>query len=161
MAGPGLVPLVAATLGAGLNAGFFYAFAHDVMPALRQADDADFVRGFRALDRRVYNPFFMVVFLGTPVLAAVTVLLLAVSSATAPLLWAVAALVLALGTVAITGTVHVPMNGRLQALGPVERITGLYLVRGEFEQRWVRWNLVRTGTSVASFACLVGALAVL
>ncbi|MGC5051203.1 hypothetical protein ACLQ2S_07100 [Micromonospora sp. DT48] len=40
----------------------------------------------------------------------------------------------------------------------MDEIDDLAGVRRWFETPWVRWNLVRTASSVAAFACLIGAL---
>ena len=69
--------------------------------------------------------------------------------------WLVAALVLVLATVVVTGSVHLPLN---RALLEVDAATRAAAAAGRraFETRWVRWNVVRTVTSTASFAALAG-----
>ncbi|MER7418972.1 anthrone oxygenase family protein [Micromonospora peucetia] len=74
------------------------------------------------------------------------------------LLWIVAALACYLVTFGVTIGLNVPLNDRLEAAGPVDRIAELADVRVWFEAAWVRWNLVRTLSSVAAFACLIVAL---
>jgi uncharacterized membrane protein len=147
--------LLAATVATGLTAGFLAAFAHTVMPALAGSDDAAFVGTFQALDRAVYNPWFMVPFTLAPLLVAAATLLAFVDGQRVGALLLVAALVLALATVLITGAVHLPLNRELQevALG-----ADLADARARFEQRWVQWNVVRTVTSTGSLAFLALAL---
>jgi uncharacterized membrane protein len=99
------------------------------------------------------NPVFMATFLGAPVLAGVAVL---TSSSTARP-WVIAGLALAIGTVAITGGLNVPLNNALDAAGSVDKIADLAAVRADFEDSWVRWNIARTVTSTAALACLAWA----
>ena len=54
---------------------------------------------------------------------------------------------------------HLPLNRALldvDASDPVAAAAG----RRAFESRWNRWNVVRTASSIASFAALTGALLV-
>ena len=90
----------------------------------------------------------IVVALSGLVLAAPVMLLIALAVAlhlTAGgrvLAWTVAALVLYGATLLITMRCNVPLNDRLDAAGPVDRIADLAAVRESFEATWVRWNLV-------------------
>lgn len=146
--------LVAATLVGGLVAGFLAAFAHTVMPGLGASEDATFVRAFQAIDRAIYNPWFMVPFTLTPVLAGAA-LLLALGDqqrGTAPLL--VVAFVLAVATVGITGVVHVPLNREIEDVALSAGALEFADARARFERRWVHWNVGRTVTSTGAFACL-------
>lgn len=145
--------LLAATVATGLTAGFLASFAHTVMPALAKSDDAAFVGTFQALDKAVYNPWFMVPFTLTPILvAAGTLLAFLDGQRTAGVLMAVA-LALAVATVLITGVVHLPLNKE------IGEVTGNFAVaRAHFEERWVQWHVVRTITSTGSLAFLAAAL---
>lgn len=69
--------------------------------------------------------------------------------------WTIAALVLAIVTVVVSGVGNIPLNDALAAAGPVDRIADLGAVREHFEAVWVRWNLIRTVTSTGSLALLV------
>lgn len=132
--------LLAATLAAGLQAGTYYTWACGVMPGLAQVDDRTFVSSMNHVNVAIVNPVFMASFLGAPALAAATV---AVATPGARP-WAVAGLVLALGTVAITAAANVPLNDALAAGGS----------RADFESAWVRWNVARTLTSAGALAAL-------
>ena len=148
--------LIGATLTTGLVAGAFVLYAHTLMPGLRRTDDRTFVAAFAALDRAIINPWFLIGgFLGAPVLTAVA----AVAEIGEPtFVWVVAALVLDLVAVGVTGAVHLPLNDALKAAadGGVDDPTA---VRREFgESRWARWNLLRGVSSTAAFAGLAWAL---
>lgn len=150
--------LVGATLVVGLVAGFLAAFAHTVMPGLGATDDATFVGAFRAIDRAVYNPWFMVPFALAPVLVGAALLLALGDQQWGVAVLVAAALVLAAATVGITGAVHLPLNRELGDVVLSAGASDLAAARGRFEDRWVRWNVGRTVTSTGSFACLALAL---
>jgi len=148
--------LLAATLTTGLVAGLLYAFFHAVMPGLGSADDQVSVTAFQRIELAIGNPWMMVAFVGSPVLTAAALAAdLAGDRAVLPGL--LVALVLTLATVGITGAVHLPLNRALlevDASDPVAAAAG----RAVFEARWNRWNVVRTASSIASFAALTVAL---
>ena len=48
-------------------------------------------------------------------------------------------------TLVITGGINVPLNNRLDSTEPPEEARAL------FEQRWVRWNVVRTVVCTSAF----------
>ncbi|MCK0112857.1 DUF1772 domain-containing protein [Ornithinimicrobium sp. F0845] len=144
--------LVGATLTTGLTAGLLYAFAHSVMPGLGTLGDTDSLRGFQRIDAAVANPWMGLAFLGSPVLA-LAALLLHLPEGGAVLLWLSIAVALIVVTLAITVTIHLPLNARVQQAAP--EFPAAAALREAFESRWVRWNLARTVTSVASLVCLL------
>jgi uncharacterized membrane protein len=150
--------LVAATITMGLAAGLFYVFSHAIMPGLGRGGDRTFVGGFQAIDKAIVNPWFQVSFLGALVFTALAAVLHLGTQWRSVLPWIVAALVLYVVTLVITFAVNIPLNNQIQAAGAPDRIADLAAVRGRFEAAWVRWNLVRTVTSVTAFACLTWAL---
>ncbi len=148
--------LLLATIVNGLLAGFFYAFSHTAMPGLARRDDRTYVGAFQGMDQAVYNPWFMSTFVGGPLLlAAALVLHLDDDATTLGLL--VAALVLAVATVAITVSVHLPLNKEIQEVD-VASGADPGAARSRFEARWVRFNVVRTVTSFAAFVAVAAAL---
>ncbi|MCW2797071.1 anthrone oxygenase family protein [Nocardioides sp.] len=145
--------LLAATLATGLQAGTYYVWACGVMPGLARSDDRTFVAALQHMNVAIVNPVFLASFLGTPVLAAAA----AVTCGSTARPWALAGLVLAIGTVVVTGAANIPLNEALEAAGNVDKIKDLAAVRADFEDSWVRWNAVRVVTSTASLACLAWA----
>ncbi|PZG06271.1 DUF1772 domain-containing protein [Micromonospora craterilacus] len=149
--------LAGATLSTGLVAGLFFAYACSVMPGLAATDDRTLVGTMQSINRKILNGWFLSMFLGGPLLVA-----LAVAgyfrAGGAVLVWLVAALVGHLVTFGVTMRCNVPLNNQLDAAGSVDGTTDLAAVRQRFEAPWVRWNLVRTISSVAAFVCLIGAL---
>ncbi len=121
------------------------------MPGLARVDDRTFVHAMQQMNIAIVNPVFLATFLGAPALAAVGV---AVSGGPARP-WAIAALVLAIGTVAITGGGNIPLNNAIDAAGDLDKIPDLAAVRADFETAWVRWNIARCLTSAGALGCLL------
>ena len=144
--------LVAATITVGLMAGLFAAFSYSVMPGLARTSDRTFVDAMQRINVAIVNGWFLLCFLGalvTSVLAAVLHL------GSGSVFWLTAAgAVLYIATLAITARRNVPLNNALDAAGPDTPSQ----TRAAFEAPWVRWNLVRTATSVAAFLALAAAL---
>ncbi|HEY7597653.1 MAG TPA: anthrone oxygenase family protein [Actinophytocola sp.] len=147
----GIAVLVAATIAAGLVAGLFYAYSISVMPGLARGDDKTFVEGMRGINIAIINGWFMLAFLGAPLLAAVAGVLHLNAGAT--LWWVVAGFACLLATIVVTRAVHIPLNDALDA-----GRDGYAELRARFESSWVRWNVLRTVVSLAGFGCLVAAL---
>ncbi|MBP2704021.1 DUF1772 domain-containing protein [Microbispora sp. RL4-1S] len=178
---PGFLPaaaLLVATLTSGLIAGLFYAYTCSVMPGLRRAGDRSFVDAMQRINVAILNGWFALTFAGGPLAtAAAAALHLGYGQGDGGgdvggldglhrgrhdgggvLPWTVAALLCHCAMLVITFAVNVPLNNRLDAAGPPERVADPALVRARFEARWVRWNLVRTLASVAAFACLLAGM---
>lgn len=145
------VVLIAATVAAGLLAGLFYAYTVSVMPGLARGGDAAFVEGMRGINIAIVNGWFMLTFLGAPVLTALAGFLHLRAGWT--LWWIVAGFACLLAMLVITAAVHIPLNNALDA-----GRDGYAQLRARFEAPWVRWNTVRTLASIAGFGCLVAAL---
>lgn len=152
------VVLIAATVATGLMAGVFGIYAVAIMPGLRTTDDRTFIGAYQAIDRAIINPLFLATFLGALILSAAAALL-NLGEDRSVLLWAAAAALLYLVAVVITFAVHLPLNDALKAAGAPADLADPAAVREAFaEARWVAWNIVRTVTSTAAFACLSWAL---
>ncbi|MDT0458030.1 anthrone oxygenase family protein [Streptomyces sp. DSM 41527] len=167
------VTLLVATLGAGLMAGLFAAFAYAVMPGLGRSTDPTFVQAMQNINRAIINGWFLLPFLlPVPLLVLATVLAWSGPGQVA-LPWILAALVLYLAGFFVTGGVNVPLNNALdntldQALdnaesegspgAPADRTGALKAARESFEGRWVTWNVVRALAHTAAFGMLVWAL---
>jgi uncharacterized membrane protein len=137
--------LVAATITTGLVAGLFAAFSYAVMPGLAGTDDATFVSSMQRINTAILNPVFGLLFGGALVLHL----------RRAPVLpWVVAGVVLYVLVLVVTMALNVPLNDRLEAAGSADPGAA----RAAFEDVWVRWNVVRSVLSVASFGCLGWAL---
>lgn len=146
-----LVTLAAALVAAGLLAGLFYAYTVSVMPGLARADDRTFVEGMRGINTAIVNGWFMLSFLGAPLLAAIALFL---NLRNGPVLWwTIAGFGCLLAVLIITGALNIPLNNALDA-----GRAAYDQLRAQFEAPWVRWNVVRTVFAIAGFGCLLGAV---
>jgi uncharacterized membrane protein len=137
----GRLVTAAAVVVSGLSAGFFYTYADSIRRGLAGVDDVTYVRTFQAINEHVRSPVFMAIFAGP------MVLLIAAAAARrrsrgALLLLATAAAVYALGVIAITATVNIPLNETL-AVQPVKTEIQAAVGRRNFEDRWNTFNLYR------------------
>ncbi|MFJ1539101.1 DUF1772 domain-containing protein [Micromonospora chalcea] len=146
--------LVGATVGAGLMAGLFAAFSYAVMPALRGADDRTFVDAMQRINVTIVNGWFLLAFLGTPLLATLAAVLAWRGEARPALAWIVAGLALYLVMFVVTVAVNVPLNDALAAAGSAD----LAAARERFESTWVAWNVVRALANTAGLGAFCWAL---
>lgn len=155
--------LFAATLCAGIFAGFFLTYAHTIMPGLGATDDRTFVGAFQAIDRAVADPgdgravnwVVVLTYIGGPLLTAVAI---ALNRSRPVVWWVVAALVLLIATIVLTETFNVPLNNAIKAAGD-SNVIDVTQVRADFRESWWQaWNLLRCVTSTAAFGCLAWAL---
>ncbi|WP_109507122.1 DUF1772 domain-containing protein [Nocardioides speluncae] len=143
--------LVVMALVAGLN----FTFAVAVMPNLAGVDDRTFVLITQRFNE---NPVFPLSFTLALLLTALACLLQGVFGSRAALRWTLAALVLYVVVLAITGGLHIPLNTEISDAGDPDRIKDLAEVRDRFETPWVVGNAVRTLFCTAAVAALGRAL---
>jgi uncharacterized membrane protein len=145
--------LLAAALFAGLQAGTYFTWSTGVMPGLAKVDDRTFISAMQQMNIAIVNPIFIATFLGAPLLAGAA----AVVAGPQARPWAIAATVLAVGTLVITFAGNIPLNDALDAAGPVDKIKDLAAVRADFESLWVKLNVARCLTSASALGCLAWA----
>ncbi|MFI9385861.1 DUF1772 domain-containing protein [Kutzneria sp. NPDC052558] len=151
----GQVVLVLATVATGLGAGLFYAFSCAVMPALRHSDDAVRVQTMQRINTSIQNPVFALSFAGAPLLTAVSLVADAVAGNWPRVLGEALGLLLFGSALVITFRVNIPLNLALDRADAADPGSAWRA----FEQRWVRWNNVRTLGTTAALAALVVTLA--
>ncbi|MCK9923865.1 DUF1772 domain-containing protein [Frankia sp. AgPm24] len=150
--------LIGALVTVGLMAGLYFAYSCSVMPGLRHADDRTFVTTMQTINDAIQNGWFFLVFLGALLFTGVSGLTQLGGGHRATLGWIAAGFVLYGLTIVTTGAVNVPLNNDLSHVGQPGGPTDLAAARAAFETTWVRWNLVRTASATAAFACLTWAL---
>ncbi|MDX6374999.1 MAG: hypothetical protein QOD98_3987 [Nocardioidaceae bacterium] len=142
--------LLVAAVVAGLQAGTYFTWSTGVMPGLANVDDRTFVSAVQQMNIAIVNPVFIATFLGAPVLAGAA----AVFAGPQARPWAIAATVLAVGTLVISFAGNIPLNDALEAAGRVDRIKDLAAVRADFESLWVKLNIGRCLTSAGALGAL-------
>ena len=140
--------LILATFFCALTAGFVFAFASVVMPGIGKLGDKEFIRSFQVIDGIIQRgqPTFGLVWMGS----VVALLLSAVMGVlqlegTERTFIVVSAIVYILGVQVPTFRINVPLNNALQRMD-VDAMDkdALVSARTAFENRWVRWNAIRT-----------------
>ncbi len=149
---------IVGALGAGLNAGVFYAFSTFVMQALGRLPAKAAVEAMQAINIEAPRPGFMVAFMGTAVVSVI----LAISALgrldePAAVYQIVGSGAYLVGVV-ITGTFHVPRNNALAQLAPDS--DGAAKAWTVYLRSWTRGNHVRVFTSLAASLALMLSLLV-
>jgi uncharacterized membrane protein len=149
--------LMVATIATGLAAGFFYAYHVSVTRGHALVTDRAYVEAMQAINATVRNWEFALGFFGALVLG-LAALVLRAGRWRAASTWLLAAGVgLYLAAFLVTMAVNVPLNEELA--GVTLSGSDLAAVRAAYEPAWNQANALRTGLSVAAFACLVAAVA--
>jgi len=147
--GPYFVLTVLGVLGTGLVAGVFCAFSTFVMRGLAALPPAQGVAGMNAINVAALKPPFMIVFVGTAVLASVlalvTFLVLPEEDTVALLLGSALYL---FGTFGVTIMANVPRNEALIKLDPGSPEAAAYWP--VYVREWTIWNHVRGVASAAA-----------
>lgn len=140
--------LLTATLLCSLVAGFLFAFSVVAMPGIGQLDDRSFIRAFRAMDGIIQNnqPVFIFVWVGSAIMLVVAAVVgFNQTTGVDRLILVTAAVIYVLGVQFPTARINIPLNNKLQASN-IDRMDDrdISAARGEFENRWNRWNVART-----------------
>lgn len=148
--------LLGSILGSGLLSGLYFVFSVCVMPALDSRPPTDAVATMQTINEVIINPWFMTVFMGTPLLCAVLLLVLTLEGCGAPgnALAAAGALVLLLGELLVTVAANVPMNNVLATFRGGDAAAAWK----DFVGPWTAWNSGRCFASVLAAALLSWAL---
>ena len=135
----------------GAVTGVYFAFSVSVLPGLNALSPGQAFASMRSINEKILNPAFLTTFVGTPVAAAATGVLLLIDGepATAWALFAAAGVYVA-GAFVPTAAINVPLNNTLtEAPLPVSDAEADRLWTG-FSARWTRWNTIRFVASTLS-----------
>ena len=145
---------------AGALFGFFYAWVCSTMWGLDAADPRVAIAAMQAMNASVRNLVFAPVFFGTPIILALTALVLWRSELGAAAIWfALAAAVVGVLAVGLTMAVNVPMNEALAEVSVPDDIDAAREIWMDYSPRWQFWNQMRTlATGVAVLCIGIGLL---
>jgi uncharacterized membrane protein len=151
---------VLGAVGCGMMAGLLFAFSNFVMRALLQQPPESGMRTMQAINSLIQNPIFFVLFFGTTVaalfLAATSALHLSKNGSTLMLLGSLLYLV---GTFGVTIVFNVPLNNGLAEYSASTSDAAQYWQ--SYVSQWLKWNHVRTVTSVSAAVLLTWAASLL
>ncbi len=141
------VSACAATILLGLMAGFFYAFAIDVAPAMTKLDATSYVRTQQWINSTVRNLPFAIAYFGSAILPFVPAALAARRSQRALAIgWALVALAYLGAVFWVTRSINVPINEMLAQWNPLAPPPDWAAARD-------RWNEANLWRAVASAGC--------
>jgi uncharacterized membrane protein len=148
---------LAAALGSGLAAGFFFAFSICVMQALGKIPASQGVAAMQWINVVVFNPWFFSVFFGTAALClAIVIVSLSRWQDPRAVYWLVGGGFYVIGTILVTMVFNVPRNNALAALSPASPEAAAYWQN--YLSIWTRWNHVRTVAALLAALLLTCAL---
>ena len=143
--------LFAAIILTGLSAGLFYAWSVSVIPGTRKIIDITYLESMQSINRAILNPAFYLIFMGSPLVLALSTFQHFKSGTIFWILLA-ATLLYVIGTFGVTIFGNVPLNDALDALdlaslSDIERSE----FRNSYETKWNRLHWIRTVFSVLAF----------
>lgn len=142
----------ASTVLLGLMAGFFFAFAIDVAPAMAQLDATAYVTTQQWINRVVRNATFGGAYVGAAVLPFVAAALAVAGRRRGPAwAWLAIGAVYAVAVFWLTRSINVPINDAVAGWNPAAPPAHW----ADLRDRWNDANLVRTIAAAAAFAAAV------
>lgn len=146
------ISLIVSTFLCSMAAGFLLAFALVVMPGIRNLGDKEFIKAFQVMDKIIQNgqPLFMVIWLGSVITLIISAIIgIKDLEGINLILMIISVLFFVAGVQLPTGMINVPLNNKLQTLNVNSLNENDHKKeRVNFEQRWNKWNIIRT-----IFAC--------
>ena len=140
----------------GLMAGFFFAFAIDVVPAMAQLDATTYVVTQQWINRVVRNAAFGSVYFGSAALPFVAAAVVwSAGGRKSAVAWLLVALAYFGAVFWITRTVNVPINNELAGWNAASPPATWQQAR----DAWNEANLVRSVAAIVCFACALVLLA--
>ena len=132
-------------------AGILFAFSSFVMRALDTIDSGPRVLAMQQINQKIVNPLFVLIFAGTG-LISVYLMIAGVDDSTAgDRAGRLGAVLYLLGVIVVTTTQNIPLNARLDRVDPEsEEAASIW---GWYRDRWLRWNHLRTVSSVGAAVC--------
>ena len=150
---------IIAAIGSGVVGGVFFAFSNFVMAALARLPVPQGIAAMNSINVTVINPWFMAVFLGTPVLSVILIIMALFKwSEPGSLLIIAASLIYIVGSFLVTMIFNVPLNDALAAAAPASSEGAALWAR--YLKEWTWWNHVRTALPLAAMVLFIIALVV-
>ncbi len=150
-----VVLTVAAALGCGLAAGFFFAFSTTVMGSLGRLPAPQGIAAMQEINVVVINPLVMTALFGTAVVCLVSIVAALTGWDGSYGAYPVAGgAVYLIGTIGVTMGANVPRNNTLAALDPADG-AGAW---ARYLSEWTAFNHVRTVAALIASGLFAGAL---
>jgi len=148
---------IAGAVGSGLTAGMFFAFSSFVMAGLARVEPRSGVAAMQSINVTVINPVFMLVFMGTGLVAlGLAAAAFAGWTGGEAIILLTAAALYVVGCIGVTMAFNVPLNNALAAV-PADSAAAAELWT-RYLRDWTFWNHVRTVASLGASVLFVAAL---
>lgn len=146
-----------ATVGAGVSAGVYFAFATFVMPGLRRVSHSQAISAMNGINKSApASPLLMLVLFGTGIVCVLLMISGFRNLDDPKAAWVIAGAALYVVSVLITVMYHVPHNDQLLKVDP--NGVGAGSTWSHFYSSWMAWNIVRTLAAAGGTVSLVLAL---
>ena len=149
--------LATATCLTGLMAGIFFTWTNAVKPGISKLTDLEYLRSFQSMNRVILNIPFKVLFIGA-ILFTAFLPLYYIKLFPSTIFWLSSSAFLTywMGVFAITVLGNIPLNeildkSFLDEMSPNQ----LKHLRKGIEDKWNKYNLIRTVSSVSAFVLLI------
>ncbi|MFK7774633.1 MAG: DUF1772 domain-containing protein [Saprospiraceae bacterium] len=135
----------------GLSAGLFYAWTVSIIPGTRKVIDITYLESMQSINRAILNPAFYLIFMGSPLVLALSTFQY-FKSGTIFWILLTATLLYLIGTFGVTIFGNVPLNDALEALD-IAALSDMEKseFRKSYETKWNRLHWIRTAFAVLSF----------
>ena len=137
----------------GLLAGLLYAYDCSVISGLGKLTDSEYLHSFQSINREILTPYFFISFFGSMLLLPIATWLSFSSGRAAAFPFMLAAtLFYAVGVMAVTMNVNVPLNNMLDKVNLASySAEQLHSLRQQFEGKWNLYHHIRTYSAIISF----------
>lgn len=143
--------LLAIASSIALLGGVYFAFSAFVMQALAALEPSSGMAAMQAINRKILNPSFALLFGGTALVCALIAVVAALRLVSmSGVLSLAGSVIYLLGSFGWTLLYHVPRNDALARFGPADSTGHAYWRR--YLREWVAGNHVRTVATVAAAA---------
>ena len=149
--------LASAILLTGLMAGIFFTWSNAVKPGIGKLSDIEYLRSLQSMNRVILNKAFLGIFMGA-VVAVVLAPIFHFKIYHSNIFWLliIAFVIYWVGVFGVTIFGNIPLNEKLDKTN-LETTTpeGLKALRMTIEDKWNKFNLIRSYSSVITFILLI------
>ena len=147
--------LLAATVLAGLHAGFFFTWSFTVMNGLDAAEAQTAIAAMQSMNANIRNAPFGIVFFGAPAVALIAAITLVLSRRGLPALLTIIGFAGLAATVALTAGIHIPLNEALALQDIPATPDKAGSMWRDYSVPWTTGNHARAATSLTGFLFLL------
>jgi len=149
--------LLLASLSTGIMAGIFFIWTNTIKPGIGKLNDMGYLSAFQSMNRVILNPIFIGIFIAPVILIPLSAAL-HLNILPDYKFWILlsATILYWIGTFGVTIRGNIPLNELLDKTN-IENISTEQAksLRQSIENKWNRFNLIRTISSISAFILLL------